>query len=367
MENPGPRAVRARLLRWFDAHRRDFPWRGTGDPYRTLLAEYLLQRTRVATGTPYYERFLERFPDIRALAAASLDDVLQVWEGLGFYGRARNLHATARAIVDERGGRIPTSAKALEALPGIGPYTAGAVASMAFGQRVPVIDGNATRALARLYTIREDVSQGPGRARVDVIARRLVPASRPGAFNQALMELGATVCVPRVPRCESCPLLDVCRGRRAGIQGLLPTHGPRRPSPTVRVAFALMSADDRVLLVRRPAAGLLAGLWALPGGELPDAGDHATELPKLVRAQTGIPVDVRGPVRDVAHTFSHRKWSGAIYRCVPTSSDVPSNGARWVRRSELTRLPVVAFHRAALASAASGPPIESFDAGRRSP
>lgn len=348
METLGPRIVRARLLRWFDAHRRDLPWRGSEDPYRILVSEVLLQRTRVAAGAPYYERFLERFPDLRALAAASLDDVLLAWEGLGFYGRARNLHRAARAIVDEHGGSIPRLAEALEALPGIGPYTAGAVASIAFNERVPAVDGNAARVLARLYAIRGDVARGPDRVRVETIARQLVPPGRPGAFNQALMELGATVCVPRAPRCDRCPLGEICSARRAGIQDALPARAPRRASPTVRVAFALLSSEDRVLLVRRSPDGLLAGLWALPGGEVSDAGDPAAELPRLVLAQTGVHVDVRGPVRGVVHTFSHRRWSGAIYRCIPASEEAPSRGARWVHESEFARLPLVPFHRAAL-------------------
>src|SRR5438034_6675533 len=196
MGEPSAPAVRTRLLAWYDENRRDLPWRRTTDPYRILVAEYLLQRTRVASGTPYYERFLERFPTVRDLAAASLDDVLAVWEGLGFYGRARNLHAAARAIVERHGGPVPRSLEELSDLPGIGPYTAGAVGSIAFGIPVPAVDGNVTRVIARLFRIRADVQSASVRHRVAEIATRFVSPDRPGAFNQAMMELGATLCTP---------------------------------------------------------------------------------------------------------------------------------------------------------------------------
>src|SRR2546426_11074944 len=186
--------VRSRLLAWYDTNRRDLPWRRTHDPYRILISEYLLQRTRIASGTSYYVRFLARFPTVQALAAATLDDVLAVWEGLGFYGRARRLHAAARAIVAEHGGEVPRSYEALASLPGIGPYTAGAIASIAFGIDVPAVDGNVIRVLARLFRIRGDVTRGVAPRRNGEIAVTLVSPQAPGSVKQALMELGATVC-----------------------------------------------------------------------------------------------------------------------------------------------------------------------------
>src|SRR5438093_5760054 len=208
MGNPSPNEVRARLLRWYDANRRDLPWRHTRDPYRILVAEYLLQRTRIASGTPYYERFLERFPTVRDLAAAPLDDVLAVWEGLGFYGRARNLHAAAQSIVQRHGGEVPRSYDELESLPGIGPYTAGAVASIAFGLPVPAVDGNVTRVIARLFRIRSDVTRPNARRRIAELAADLVSVDRAGAFNQSMMELGATICTPTSPACERCRVAE---------------------------------------------------------------------------------------------------------------------------------------------------------------
>src|SRR5256712_1081497 len=202
MGDPSPNEVRARLLTWDDANRRDLPWLRTRDPYRILVAEYLLQRTRIASGTPYYERFLERFPTLRDLAAAPLDDILAVWEGSGFYGRARNLHAAAQSIVQRNRGEIPRSYDELASLPGVGPYTAGAVASIAFGIPVPAVDGNVVRVVARLVQIRENVTAGRVRRRIVEIAARLVSPEPPGAFNQALMELGATGCTAMAAACE---------------------------------------------------------------------------------------------------------------------------------------------------------------------
>ncbi len=361
MGAPNPRDVQERLLRWFDASKRDLPWRRTRDPYRILVAEYLLQRTRVVSGTPFYERFLERFPNLRALARASEDDVLRAWEGLGFYRRAKNLHAAARTIVECHGGRIPSTAAVLEALPGMGPYTAGAVASIAFGERVSAVDGNVTRVLARLYRIDGDVTRGKVRKRLQATAESLVPASRPGAFNQALMELGATVCAPSSPACPRCALEELCLARHAGVQSSLPRRIRRREPRTVSVAFGLIKSPGRILLVRRPATGLLAGLWSLPGGEIPDRVDVREELRELIREQTGLRIRVGEETARVAHTFSHRKWSGAIYGCTTSRTEAPKATARWTSLDEIHRFPLVAFHRKALESLRSRPALETFN------
>jgi len=352
MGEPSASEVRSRLLAWYDANRRDLPWRRTRDPYRILVAEYLLQRTRVASGTPYYERFLERFPTVRDLAAASLDDVLAVWEGLGFYGRARNLHAAARAIVERHGGQIPRSFEELESLPGIGPYTAGAIASIAHGIPVPAVDGNVTRVIARLFRVREEVSKAVARRRIIEIASRLVPSERPGAFNQAMMELGATVCTSESPTCPACPLEDLCLARAAGEERELPVSNALRPPRTVPVVFGLVRRRDRVLLVRRPEKGLLGGLWALPGGERPDATDEREALRLLIRDQVGLRVRVDSRFTVVSQTFSHRTWRGAIYSCTPVGAIRQGREARWMRLQDLPATPLVPFHRKALVDAA---------------
>lgn len=357
MGEPSVSEIRGRLLGWYDAHRRDLPWRRTRDPYRILVAEYLLQRTRIASGTPYYERFLARFPTIRDLAAASPDDVLAVWEGLGFYGRARNLHAATRAILDRFGGEVPRSFDDLASLPGMGPYTAGAVSSIAFGVPVPAVDGNVTRVIARLYRVREDVRRAAIARRIHEIAARLVPPENPGAFNQAMMELGATVCTPTSPACDRCPLEPECLARAAGEERSLPYAAERRSIPVVPVAFALVEADGRILLVRRPPGTLLGGLWSLPGGETTRPVNRRESVASMVRDQAGLDVEVRDRLHRVDRTFSHRKWSGSMYRCTPRGTPVETPTVRWLRFEEALRLPLVPFQREVIESLAD---IERF-------
>lgn len=362
MGGPPPRQLRTRLLAWFDTSHRDLPWRRTTDPYRILIAEYLLQRTRVVTGTPYYERFLERFPDVASLAAASEDDVLRAWEGLGYYRRARDLHAAARAIVLDHGGQIPSDAATLATLPGIGPYTAGAVASIAFGERVPAVDGNVTRVISRVFRVEADVTTSAGRRRIQDLASDLVPPDRPGPFNQALMELGANVCTPRRPLCTTCPLSDLCLARAAGVQASLPRIPQARRPRAAFVCFAYIRSRDEVLLVRRPSSGLLGGLWSFPGGELPKEGWPRIALPEMVAAQTGLHVTAQEEVARVAHVFSHRRWSGDVYRCTTHGPARLRPTARWVSISETLHLPMVPDHRRILSQLDSPRPLESSDA-----
>jgi A/G-specific adenine glycosylase len=347
---PSPEEVRKHLLAWYDTNRRDLPWRRTRDPYRILVAEYLLQRTRIASGTPYYERFLSRFPKVQDLAAASIDDVLAVWEGLGFYRRARNLHAAAQAIVSSHGGQVPSTFEALSNLPGMGVYTAGAVASIAFGIPVPAVDGNVTRVIARLFRIREDVSKATTRRRIAEFAVRLVSPEAPGQFNQALMELGATICTPNSPACDHCPLEVLCLARVAGEEREIPNPIPRKPVRTVQVAFALIESKGRVLLIRREPGTLLGGLWALPGGEIPSKKTGRESLLALVHEQARCEVRIGRPWSKVDRTFSHRRWSGNIYRGSPAGRLRDGKRIRWVPLGEALRLPLVPFHREALES-----------------
>lgn len=343
------------------------PWRRTKDPYRILVAEYLLQRTRVASGKPYYERFLDRFPDVASLAAAPETEVLRAWEGLGYYRRARYLHAAAKAIVRDHGGRVPSDAATLATLPGIGPYTAGAVASIAFGEAVPAVDANATRVLSRLFRVETDVSTQAGRAQISEIASEVVPKERPGPFNQALMELGSTVCVPRRPLCSRCPFADVCLAHRSGVQARLPRSRPLRRPRIAAVAFAYIHARGRTLLVRRSDSALLGGLWALPGGEVESRRGRAAELKRLIAEQTGLDVEVHEEVAPVSQTFSHRRWSGGVLRCVPRGRIDGSPTARWVRDAEVAQLPLVPSHRKILANLRARLPLESFSEPPRRP
>jgi A/G-specific adenine glycosylase len=350
MGEPSPSEVQTRLLAWYGTNRRDLPWRRTQDPYRILVAEFFLQRTRVASGTPYYERFIARFPTVRNLAAASLDDVLAAWEGLGFYGRARNLHSAARTIVERHRGEVPRTFEGLAALPGIGPYTAGAVASIAFGLAVPAVDGNVIRVIARLLRIREDVTKPAVRRKITEFATRLVSQGVPGTFNQAMMELGATVCTPKSPACERCPLEALCLARIAGEEREIPIPRIKKPVKVVPVAFALVESHDRVLLVRRNAREVLGGLWSLPGGEMKSNDADRRSLAIRVREQTGLKIGVGARWSPVDRTFSHRKWSGWIYRCTLRHRPRNRENVRWIPLSEALQLPLVPFHRDALQS-----------------
>lgn len=257
--------IRRRLRVWFDRHKRDLPWRHHRDPYAIWLSEMMLQQTQVATVIPYYHRFIGRFPTVADLAGADLEEILRYWAGLGYYARARNMHRAAKLIVAEHGGAFPSDAAALRSLPGIGAYTAGAVASIAFDERAAVVDGNVARVLARVFEVDLDIRDGRGKAMLWEIAERLLPRKRCGDFNQALMELGALVCLPRgAARCEDCPLEMDCGARRSGSVERLPVKGRKAPPRKEAHVVAAIGRNDRWLVVRRPPRGLWGGLWELP-------------------------------------------------------------------------------------------------------
>jgi A/G-specific adenine glycosylase len=337
-------AARRALLSWYRRHARDLPIRRTRDPYRILVAEVALQQTRIEQGLPFLERFFERFPTVEALAGATEDEVLLAWEGLGYYRRARSLRAAARAILRHHGGRVPSGYEDLLRLPGVGPYTAGAVASIAFGKRVPAVDGNAARVLARVFMVGEDASTPAGLAEFRALALRLMGRAEPGAFNQAVMELGATVCKPAGPICGKCPIARACLAKREGVQEEYPLRGPSGPLPSVEVAFALVERQGRVLAVRRGKKGLLAGLWALPGGEVRSSAGPRETLERHLRghglAITGLTeVDARRKV------FSSRVWDARVYRCEVKGRGSPLEHGRWFTASERAKVPFVPFQR----------------------
>jgi A/G-specific adenine glycosylase len=252
------------LVRWYRRHHRKLPWRATRDPYSIWVSEIMLQQTRVDVVRDYYRRWLRAFPGVKALANAPAHRVLKLWEGLGYYSRARNLHRAARLLAREHQGQVPATVDALMALPGIGRYTAGAIASIAFDQRVPLVDGNVARVFARVFGITGNVTKPATQKLLWVTAESLLPAKHPGTFNQALMELGALVCAPANPRCDTCPLRSVCVAYKTGRQEELPNRGPRRKSVRVTHDAAWVRRGRRFLLQKRPATGLLAGMWQLP-------------------------------------------------------------------------------------------------------
>ncbi|RMF72215.1 MAG: A/G-specific adenine glycosylase, partial [Planctomycetota bacterium] len=254
-------ALRRALLAWFRRHQRDLPWRRTRDPYAIWLSEIMLQQTRVESVRPYYERFIARFPTVRSLAAAALDDVLALWSGLGYYARGRNLHRAAQVIVERHDGRLPRCHHGLLTLPGVGRYTAAAIASIAFDAPVAAVDGNVKRVLARLALVREPIDALPVGEGLQRIADELLARRAPGDFNQALMELGATICTPKNPNCRRCPLRNWCRAARRGLQSTIPLRRPKRAPRVVEAASAAIWRAKRLLLVQRRPHGLLGGLW----------------------------------------------------------------------------------------------------------
>jgi A/G-specific adenine glycosylase len=300
----------------------------------------MLQQTRVDTVRPYYARFIEAFPNVRALAGAHEERLLRLWQGLGYYSRARNLHRAAKVIVMERGGRWPRSAEQWEKLPGVGRYTAGAIASIAFGERVPVVDGNVKRVLARLFNIRDSIDDGRTTERLWEIAQELVPAGAPGHFNQAMMELGSTICTPRSPRCEKCPVRGECEARALGRQAKLPVRRRKKPVPHHEIVAAAIRKNGRYLLGKRRPEGLLGGLWEFPGGKVEAGETREDALAREIREELGIAVRIGRALASVRHAYSHFRITLHVYACEYVRGRPRAHyhtELKWVRRAEFDR------------------------------
>lgn len=299
-------AIRRRLLPWFTARRRDLPWRRRRTPYRVWVAEIMLQQTRADTVAGYYPRFLRRFPSMRALAQAPRAEVLKAWEGLGYYARARRLHETAIRLVRERGGRLPQTLEELRALPGVGSYTAAAIGSLAFGLDAAAVDGNIARVLARLAALPGDPRAPAVRRRIQTLADSLLVPGRAGDCNEALMELGATLCAPRAPRCGECPLQAVCKAHARGRTGLFPQRRPRRRVPHKVVGAAVtVNRCGEVLVAQRPETSMLGGLWEFPGGTLEPGETMQACIARELQEELGVQVRVGPRLVRVAHAYSH--------------------------------------------------------------
>ena len=304
------------LLNWYQLERADLPWRRDPSPYHTWLSEIMLQQTRVDTVIPYYRRFLQAFPTIQSLAAAPLEDVLKLWEGLGYYSRARNLHRAAQVVVDEYGASLPADIETLLKLPGIGTYTAGAIASIAFGTAAPVLDGNVMRLFARLLDLEDDITQPATRKKLWRLAEHWLPGHAPGDYNQALMELGQQICRPRNPLCSRCPIQFSCRAWSAGTQSARPVRSKRSPTPHYDVTAGLIRDErERLLIARRPLNGLLGGLWEFPGGKV-KAGEPLSDcLKRELREELAIAVEVGALFTVVDHAFTHFKITLHAFEC----------------------------------------------------
>ncbi len=332
------------LLAWYDRHARSLPWRGIHDPYRTWVSETMLQQTRVETVLGYYERFLSRFPTLADLAAAPQDDVLKMWEGLGYYSRARNLHRGAQQVMAEYGGTMPSDVEALRKISGIGPYTAGAIASIAFDRPVPAVDGNVIRVVSRLRGIRENVGIPSVRRRLEGEAAALVPAVRPGDFNQAVMDLGATVCVPGTPSCERCPLQAECDAFAAGDAEDLPVLPRKNPPRVLDYALCLIFSGDRVLMCQRTEA-LLHGLWVFP---MTEGTPTLRQLPAAVKKLTRLPVTGVQDAGTAKHVFTHQIWQMQLYTMSAAADAQAPAGYRFVPVEEMDTLAIPTAVKAAV-------------------
>lgn len=337
--------ITAALLAWYDRCARVLPWRGFHDAYRTWVSEAMLQQTRVETVLSYYPRFLERFPSLSALAEAPEADVLKAWEGLGYYSRARNLWKGAKQVMQDYGGVLPRDPEKLRKICGIGPYSAGAIASIAYDVPVPAVDGNVIRVMSRLFGIRTDALENGTRRRIGSLAAALVPEERPGDHNQAVMDLGATVCTPGTPDCSQCPLSSFCDAYHAGDAADLPVLPRSKPQNTVPCAVLLIRSSGRVLM-RVRTERLLQGLWCFPmieGEFTPEALKN--QIRKKLRLSVGDPVDA-GSAR---HVFTHRIWQMRIYETDAEATASAPAGYEFVPIEEIGDLPVPAAMNAAVA------------------
>ncbi len=329
-----------KLLEWYAVEKRNLPWRRTKDPYRIWVAEIMLQQTQVATALSYYNRFVRRFPSVRSLARASLDDVLKAWEGLGYYGRARNFHRAACMVVSRSGGKVPDTWEAFSSLPGVGRYTAGAVLSIAFGRRVPILDGNIIRLFSRLFRITENTDLNATRDGLWDMAASLLPEKNLRDFNEALMELGATVCQPRSPLCARCPLAGLCEAKRLSLQNELPVRTPRKPVPHFDVTAGVIRKGGRFLITKRPPKGLLGGLWEFPGGKVEKGETLEACLKREIREELKISIRVGRPLVSVRHAYTHFKITLHVFECRFIRGKIRLIGcddAAWVTAADLGR------------------------------
>lgn len=310
-----PTRIAAALLDWYAENRRDLPWRRTRDPYAIWVSEVMLQQTRVEAVTPYYRRWLRRFPTVRRLARARSGSVLAAWEGLGYYRRALQLRRAAQVVVREHDGRLPRSAAQLRRLPGFGAYTAAAVAAFAFGEDEVALDGNLRRVLSRLTDLEVDPRTPEGEARLMRWARRNLPPGKASAFNQALMDLGAQVCLPRHPRCAACPLRRFCRARIRGVQEQRPVRARKRTAPQRIATAGVIRRRGRVLIGRRPEVSLLGGLWEFPGGKCWRSESAAACLRRELREELGIEVEVGTSLGIFRHAYTHFRVTMHAFDC----------------------------------------------------
>jgi A/G-specific adenine glycosylase len=334
--------LRKELLEWYRTNQRDLPWRRSNTPYHIWVSEVMLQQTQVKTVLNYYRRFLTVFPDIKRLAAADLQAVLKVWEGMGYYARARNLHRAAKAVLRDYGGRIPDQWEAFRGLPGVGDYIAAAVLSIAFNQPYPVVDGNVKRVLARLKKMNAPVNLPGTYQQFKNEAARLLDGRQPGIFNQAMMELGALVCRPQNPLCHACPLARLCQARQARQVADFPKRKKVKATPQYHIAVGVVFKNGKVLITRRKTEGLLGGLWEFPGGKIKDGESAAAACIREIKEEVNLDVQIERTLAQVKHAYTHFKIVMDVFCCKYVSGRVYLRGPaafRWIRLDEYKNYP----------------------------
>ena len=333
---------RKNLLAWFETHRRQLPWRKTKDPYCIWVSEVMLQQTQVKKVQEYYQKFLSRFPDVESLADAALQDLLKTWEGLGYYARARNLHKAAKVVVEDLAGEIPADYAAFRKLPGVGEYIAAAVQSIAFNRPYAVVDGNVKRVLARLFLINSPINQSASTKLFQEKADLLLDHTAPGTFNQAMMELGATVCRPQSPTCIVCPVNTLCRAFQTVRQEEFPVRQKSKPLPEYHMIAGVIHKDDLILITQRKPEGLLGGLWEFPGGKTQAKETAEQACVRVIREETDLLVEPTAYLTRVKHAYTHFKIVMDVFHCDHQSGEVVLNEAvdyRWITADQIDQFP----------------------------
>lgn len=324
------------ILRWYLENKRDLPWRKTEDPYKIWVSEIMLQQTRVETVVDYYQRFMDRFPDIQVLAEAKEEEVLTAWKGLGYYSRARNLHKAAKVIIEKKGGTFPDTIGEVKVLPGIGSYTAGAIMSIAFNQPFPAVDGNVSRVVARIYSLKGDITQDKVKKDISDIVMHMIPEGQARDFSQALMELGAMVCMPQSFKCKECPAGAYCKAYLTGTQGEIPLKKKKNPPQEYEWWVAWIEDDGRVLMEHRTHETLLANLWGFPMVKREDGKSEE----ELFREKYELRLSKQGKLGTVGHVFTHQIWKMNIDLYVLEDGETVSNPLVWRYIHELEALAV---------------------------
>lgn len=332
-----------KLLNWYKHHKREMPWRGELDPYKIWVSEIMLQQTRVDQATPYFRNFISLFPTVVDLANADQQEVLKAWEGLGYYSRARNLHAAAKTVVEDYNGKLPESYSEIIKLKGIGPYTAAAVTSIAFGKPNAVMDGNVIRVLTRYYGIEEDTRKTKTRNEVQDLANDLIDEQAPGDFNQAMMELGSEVCTPSAPDCMNCPIQEGCIATKAAKTEVIPYKSPSKKKPHYTIGVGIIEREDgKILIALRPEDAMLGGLWEFPGGKQKEGEEIQQTVERELHEELGVVVKAYDELMNLKHTYSHFSITMHAWFCKLISGEAKpkeSQEIKWVEMSELEQLP----------------------------